>query len=121
MQENIVHITVGCIFDLYVKDSIKKETYDDCIRAYKEYIQSKDNVSITSNVGESVEKDYALVKPFGLPEKPSPDYREAYERMLYACEQFIGLFGSEGASDEAIDLFKKKINRVQKDYVEGDK
>ncbi|MEH7088098.1 hypothetical protein V7100_03800 [Priestia megaterium] len=73
------------------------------------------------NTGESIEKDYALVKPFGLPEKPSPDYREAYERMLYACEQFVDLFGSKGASDEAIALFKTKLNRVQNDYIEGDK
>ncbi|WEA47276.1 hypothetical protein [Priestia aryabhattai] len=73
------------------------------------------------NIGEGIEKDYALVKPFGLTEKPSPDYREAYERMLYACEQFIELFGSKGASDEAIDLFKTKLYRVQSDYIEGDK
>ncbi|MCL9637732.1 hypothetical protein L2095_23590 [Bacillus zanthoxyli] len=52
MKENIVHITVGVLFDLYVKDLIKKETYDDCIRAYKEYQQSKDNVTITSDAGE---------------------------------------------------------------------
>ncbi|PAK50000.1 hypothetical protein [Priestia megaterium] len=38
MNENIVHITVGVLFDLYVKDLIKKETYDECIRAYKEHV-----------------------------------------------------------------------------------
>ncbi len=44
MSENVVHITVGVLFDLYVKDLIKKETYDDCIRAYKEYQQAKQGI-----------------------------------------------------------------------------
>ena len=46
MKENVVHITVGVLFDLYVKDLIKKETYDDCIRAYKEYLSKKKSVDV---------------------------------------------------------------------------
>ncbi|MDE8676464.1 hypothetical protein [Priestia aryabhattai] len=51
MSENVVHITVGVLFDLYVKDSISKETYDECIRAYKEYLQPKGDIPITSVPG----------------------------------------------------------------------
>jgi len=53
VKENVVHITVGCLFDLYVKDLISKETYDECIRAYKEYQQSKGDIPITSDSGIS--------------------------------------------------------------------
>jgi len=44
MKENVVHITVGCIFDVYVKGLINKETYDACIESYKEYQQAKQGI-----------------------------------------------------------------------------
>lgn len=44
MKENVVHITVGCVFDVYVQGLISKETYDACIESYKEYQQAKQGI-----------------------------------------------------------------------------
>jgi hypothetical protein len=115
MSENVTYI-IGVLFDLYVKDLIKKETYDDCIRAYKEYIQSKDNLSITSDAGESFVNMHcgSGIEIHGKSIKVYPGVGESME-AIQATNHIKNAFVEEKHTIDGID-YEHLIQRLYNMY-----
>ncbi|MED3888280.1 hypothetical protein [Priestia aryabhattai] len=98
---------------------IERISYNEPIDSIEPKIHPGIHVEIAGPIGYINEEqakaisNLTSVKPYSLSSKSTPNYKEAYEDVLDQCGQFIDLFGTKGASDEAIDLLSKRIDKVR--------